>query len=93
MSANTTSDSQSTRGTFAVQLAAPGTEEEARQSATRLGRQYGSVLASHHLTCHHATVGDKSVWRVRVGGMSHEEATALCEKLKSSGGSCFVAKN
>jgi hypothetical protein len=33
------------------------------------------------------------VYRVRVGNMSREEAVSLCEKLKSDGGSCFVARN
>ncbi|MGB6655675.1 MAG: SPOR domain-containing protein, partial [Methylovirgula sp.] len=40
-----------------------------------------------------ASVANKSVYRVRVVGLSHAEATALCEKLQAKGGSCFVAKN
>jgi hypothetical protein len=81
------------KGAFAVQLAAPGSEEEARQSMNRLGKQFSGALNGHHLGYHRASVGDKSVYRVRVGGLSHDEATALCEKLKTSGGTCFVAKN
>jgi hypothetical protein len=81
------------KGAFAVQLAAPATEEEARQSMNRLGKQFSGALSGHHLGYHRASVGDKSVYRVRVGGLSHDEATALCEKLKTSGGACFVAKN
>ncbi|MBX9741531.1 MAG: SPOR domain-containing protein, partial [Beijerinckiaceae bacterium] len=37
--------------------------------------------------------GSKSVYRVRVTGLSSEEANSLCAKLKASGGSCFVARN
>jgi hypothetical protein len=33
------------------------------------------------------------VYRVRVVSLTREEATGMCEKLKASGGSCFVAKN
>jgi cell division protein FtsN len=40
-----------------------------------------------------AEVNGRSVYRVRVGNMSREEAVSLCEKLKADGGSCFVAKN
>jgi SPOR domain len=78
---------------FAVQLAAPQTEAEARQSMTKLQRQYGADLAGHRLKYHRATVANRSVYRVRVVGLSHEEATALCKKLQSKGGSCFVARN
>jgi len=30
---------------------------------------------------------------VRVGGLAKADAVALCDKLKASGGACFVAKN
>jgi SPOR domain len=33
------------------------------------------------------------VYRVRVGNMSRDEAVSMCERLKASGGSCFVARN
>jgi cell division septation protein DedD len=86
-----TTDATSARGGFAVQLAAPGTEDEARQTAAQLGKKFAGELGGHHLTFHRAS--DKSVYRVRVGGLSRDEATTLCEKLKASGGQCFVAKN
>jgi hypothetical protein len=88
-----TEAAETARGGFAVQLAAPTTEAEARQGIARLGKQFGNVLAGHHLTFHRASVGDKSVYRVRVGGLTREDATALCQKLQASGGTCFVAKN
>jgi SPOR domain len=88
-----TSDTAGKSG-FAVQLAAPGTEEEARQSANRLAKQFGGVLGGYHLTYHRATVNDKSVFRVRAGGLaSFDEAKALCDKIKAAGGSCFATKN
>jgi len=81
------------KGSFAVQLAAPATEEQARDSMNRLAKQFGSALSGHHLSYHRATVADKAVYRVRVSGLSHDDATALCQKLQASGGTCFVAKN
>ncbi|MFZ0559709.1 MAG: SPOR domain-containing protein, partial [Methylovirgula sp.] len=80
-------------GGFAVQLAAPQTEAEARQSMAKLQRKYAAELSGDRLKYHHASVANKSVYRVRVVGLSHAEATALCEKLQAKGGSCFVAKN
>jgi hypothetical protein len=78
---------------FAVQLSAPGSEKEARQSLTKFQKEYGSELSGYRLKYHLAKVADKSVYRVRVVGLSHEEATALCQKLQAKGGSCFVARN
>jgi SPOR domain len=80
-------------GSFAVQLAAPGSEQEAHDMTAKLAQKFGSALGSHHLTYHRAKVNDKTVFRVRAAGMSREEATGICQKLQASGGSCFVAKD
>jgi hypothetical protein len=80
-------------GSFAVQLAAPASEAEARQSMAHLQRAYGAELAGHRLKYHLASVANKTVYRVRVVGLSHEEATALCQRLQAKGGNCFVARN
>lgn len=80
-------------GVFSVQLAAAPTEDEARQTMAHLQGHYGSVLKGHHLKYHVAKVADKKVFRVRVSGLSHGQATTLCQKLQAKGGSCFVAKN
>ncbi len=78
-------------GAFSVQLAAPGSEAEARSALNRLTRTYGAELRGYHLKFHEAKVANKTVYRVRVGGLSHASAISLCEKLKAKGGSCFVA--
>ena len=80
-------------GGFAVQLAAPGSEAEAKQASSRLSQKFASELSGHRLGFHKASSNGKSVFRVRVGSLTREEATDMCEKLKSSGGTCFVAKN
>jgi len=76
-----------------VQFAAPGSEQEAHEVTAKLAQKFGSDLSGHHLTYHRAKVGDKTVFRVRTAGLSREEATGICEKVKADGGSCFVAKN
>jgi hypothetical protein len=80
-------------GGFAVQLAAPASEAEARRALTQFVHKYGSLLGSRHLKFHRAKVGGKSVYRVRVGGLTKEGATQLCQNLQSKGGSCFVARD
>ncbi|MFN3892654.1 MAG: SPOR domain-containing protein, partial [Beijerinckiaceae bacterium] len=79
-------------GAYAVQLAAPGSEAEAKATISRLQQRYGAALAGRQPTVRRATVGDKSVYRVRVVGLSQSDAAGLCDRLKSAGGSCFVAR-
>ncbi len=85
---------QASPGSFAVQLAAPGTEQEARETQVRLMQKFAAELAGLHTSIHKAAVGGKPVYRVRVAGFpSRDEAIALCQKVQSGGGNCFVAKN
>lgn len=86
--------SAASSGSFSVQLAAPTTEVEAREAQARIMRKFGNELAGFHPTIHKAEVGGKPVYRVRVSGLnSRDEAAALCQKVQSGGGNCFVAKN
>jgi len=80
-------------GGFAVQFAAPASEKEAHELTSKLGAKYGAQLSGHRLTYHRVKVNDKDVYRVRTGGLSQSEAASLCEKVKSGGGSCFVARD
>ena len=81
-------------GSFAVQLAAPGSEQEAREVQVRLMKKFSGELAGFHPSIHKAEVGGKPVYRVRVSGLAtRDEATALCQKIQGGGGNCFVAKN
>ena len=79
-------------GVFAVQLAAPGSEEEAQGDIKRLKAKYASELGGLEPGVHKADVNGRAVYRVRVTGMSKTGAVALCEKLRASGGACFLAK-
>jgi hypothetical protein len=78
---------------FAVQLAAPQTEAAARQSMAKLQKEFAGELGDYHLKYHQASVANKTVYRVRVVGLSHEEATTLCQNLQAKGGTCFVIKD
>jgi hypothetical protein len=81
------------KGAFAVQFGAATTEEEAHALVTKVAGKYASQLGGHKPTFKIAKVGDKTVYRVRVGGISKEAANAVCGKVKAGGGSCFVAGN
>ena len=55
--------------------------------------KFGAQLGGRRPGFQFAKVGDKSVYRVRAAGMSRESAVGVCEKVKASGGKCFVAGN
>jgi hypothetical protein len=80
-------------GSFAVQLAAPGSEQEAKDVIARLQKRFASELGARHPSAAKVNVGEKSVYRVRVGNLSKEDADSLCGSIKSGGGACFVARN
>ena len=81
------------KGGFAVQLAAAGSDTEARDKVGKLQRQYASALGGRSPGVVVGDANGKQVWRIRVGGMSREDATSMCVSIKESGGACFVAAN
>ena len=80
-------------GNFAVQLAGSPVESEARAAANTLSSKYAAALHGRHATFVEAKVGDKTVYRVRVGHLSEEAAKSMCTAIKGQGGNCFIAKN
>jgi hypothetical protein len=80
-------------GSYAVQLAAPATDKEAQSASARLQAKYAHALGGLQPTIHQADVNGRSIYRVRVNGMAKADAVALCQKLKASGGDCFVARD
>src|SRR5690606_35652523 len=72
-------------GDFAVQLAARPSEAAARDSFAQLQRRYAD-LGSFEPMIRRAQVGERTVYRLRVGPMSRDEATNLCSSLQSQGG-------
>jgi hypothetical protein len=80
-------------GDFAVQLAAPPTEQEARSLAARLTQRFGDALGGQEPDIIRAEVNGKTLYRVRVTGLDRESANTMCNRIKSAQGSCFVAKN
>lgn len=75
-------------GGYAVQFGAANSEAEARALLKTVAAKYGVKP-----TFKPAKVGEKTVYRVRVAGVSKDSANAICNKVKASGGNCFVAAN
>jgi SPOR domain len=86
------SDSVSAPAGWAVQLAAPTSEIEAKSDVRQLSAQYASTLKGSKIGVHKAVVDGVTVFRLRVVGLSKADASALCASLKDDGGSCFVAR-
>ena len=81
-----------TSGGWAVQLAAPRSEAEAKSVVAKLNEKYASALGGAALGVHKATAKGDTVYRVRVTGLSKADAAALCARVKGDGGQCFVTK-
>ena len=80
-------------GDYGVQFSAPATEGEARNAITALKRSYATILDGMTLAAQKAENNGRTIFRVRAVGLSREEAIVVCEKIKASGGQCFVARN
>ena len=80
-------------GPYAVQLAAPKSEDDANALIKRLQTRYASALGGATLGVRKADRHGEPIYRVRALGLSKAAASAMCAKIKSSGGDCYVAKN
>jgi hypothetical protein len=98
-SSNAASDADSDQaaasgtGGYAVQFGATGSEADARALMKTVVGKYHAQLGGLKPTFKMATVNAKTVYRVRVAGVSKESANSICSKVKASGGTCFVAAN
>lgn len=79
-------------GGFSVQLGVRSSEAEAQTAFQQFQKKYAELGSAPSLI-RKAEVNGNTVYRVRVGPMSREEASSLCSKLQGQGGQCFVAKN
>jgi hypothetical protein len=73
-------------------LGAPRSEDEAKRDLKRLNARYGSALKGSMVGVHKAVVNGENVYRLRVVGLSKDEAAALCSRVKGDGGSCTIVR-
>jgi hypothetical protein len=76
--------------TWVVQLSAQRTEEDA-QSALRAAQVKYSVLAGYEVLIRKKDQGGRGVlYAAQVGPLARDEANGLCNRIKKSGGNCFI---
>lgn len=83
---------EASTGGYAVQLGLANSETAAESALAGYQRKYPD-LGSVPSLIRKAEVNGNTIYRVRVGPLSKEEASSLCSKLQGQGGQCFVAKN
>ncbi len=79
-------------GSWAVQVAAPRSESEAKEVAAKLNAKYTSALNGATIGIHKADVKGKTIYRLRVTGLAKADAAAMCAQIKGDGGQCFIAR-
>lgn len=83
----------SSSGSFVVQLAVRPSQEQAQLAFQKLQQQHASQLSGLSPIIRRAEVNGQTVYRIRVGSFSKDDAGLLCSRLKGEGAQCFVAKN
>jgi SPOR domain len=80
-------------GNWVVQLSAQRTEEEA-QAAFRAAQAKYATLTGHQVLIRKKDQGGRGVfYAAQVGPLTRDEANGLCNRIKNSGGSCFIQAN
>ena len=79
-------------GGYSVQLGVSASESEAKGTLQRFQQKFAALQGKAPLI-RQAEVNGSTLYRVRVGPMSRDEASSLCSKIQGQGGQCFVAKN
>ena len=77
-----------------LQIGAYKSQEDADTAWKTFKAKHGALLSGYSPDVQRADLGDKGVWyRLRVAGLSDQSvASALCDRLKADGGSCFLGK-
>jgi hypothetical protein len=81
-------------GGFVIQIASLPSQADAQRSYQNLSNKFGSVIGGRGVDIKAAEIAGKGTfYRVRIpAGSSRAEAVALCERYRSAGGSCLVAR-
>lgn len=80
-------------GGYYVQVASLPSEADAQKSYRNLSAKFGSVIGGRGVDIAKAEIAGKGTfYRVRIPAGSKDEAAALCERYRSAGGSCLIAR-
>lgn len=92
---NTTPMAQISTKPWAVQVAGNIRRAAAVRQFERVKRQVGKVIGNEEVAVSRVRSprGRRGIYVVRLGVDSRADATALCQRLRGSGGSCIVRRN
>ena len=81
-------------GAYVLQIGAYKSQGEADAAWNTYKAKHAALLSGYSPNVAQADLGDKGVWyRLRIAGFSSKDvASALCDRLKADGGSCFLGK-
>jgi hypothetical protein len=80
-------------GGYAVQFAAPRSENEAKALIKRFQSRFANAIGGAEFVVRKAERHGETIYRVRTVGLTKAEANAMCAKVKAAGGDCYSAKN
>ena len=81
---------QATDGTHRVQLAAVGSEAEARDEWQTMSQRFPDLLGGLDLVTPTVQVNDQTWYRVQTGTLGSDDAARLCAEIKARGADCIV---
>ncbi|NTF07325.1 SPOR domain-containing protein [Agrobacterium rubi] len=91
--APTPATNTSSSGGYYVQVASLPSQAEAQKSYQSLSAKFGSVIGGRGVDIKAAEIAGKGTfYRVRIPAGDKNEAAALCERFRSAGGSCLIAR-
>jgi hypothetical protein len=80
-------------GGYVIQIASLPSQPEAQKSYQSLSAKFGGVIGGRGVDIKQAEIAGKGTfYRVRIPAGSKTEAISLCERYRSAGGTCLVAK-
>ncbi len=80
-------------GGYYIQIASLPSQAEAQKSYQNMSAKFGSVIGGRGVDIKAAEIAGKGTfYRVRIPAGDKTEAAALCERFRSAGGSCLVAR-
>lgn len=80
-------------GGYFIQVASLPSQADAQKSYQNLSNKFGSVIGGRGVDIKAAAIAGKGTfYRVRIPAGSKDEAVQLCERYRSAGGSCLVAR-
>ena len=89
-------DASAPRKLWGVQIAGDFSRDRALSQFRRIQKRFASVIGDHEPMVVRATApsrGRRSIYAVRIGADSRQDAEKLCARLRGKGGFCIIMKN